>query len=274
MDIRNEILNIVKKEPKATAEIIEKLKETTENGFIQEKESKFYQTYLKGLEEKGILFKIFATKENKKMLKDIFHRKVWKREKKKPGDFPKEFKTYYIYAEHPKSRILRESIDEFVKFVGDYFENKKELLKETDKLIRLLSELIFLCDKKLKSLNLKKVDKWRSKNAVIIRGYRGGKENKKEEPEKYILKSYTDDRLEDDLIKAILDYLSLDDYFPYKSTINPKRVEEIKIEIDNSVSELINYIDEGNLAVKIFLKIFEGKQKEKNLNQIKTTQKL
>ena len=42
MDIRNEILKIVKKEPKATAEIIEKLKEIAKDNFIQENESKFY----------------------------------------------------------------------------------------------------------------------------------------------------------------------------------------------------------------------------------------
>ena len=264
MDVRKKILNIVKKEPKTTIEIIEKLKRTIKNDFIQENESKFYQTYLKGLEEKGILFKISATKENKKMLKDIFHRKVWKRKKKKSGDFPKGFKTYYIYAEYPNSKILREAVNKFIKNIGEDLKYKEELKKETNRLIKLLSEFTFLANKKLK-LTSKQKDRIYNDMSGSARKKKGDEKKPKEQKriEIYInlenIKSSSEklkteeDELEEEFIDEYDKLIDMDKIISSDSTINHERINELKNEIFNS--EWMSFITrEGNMAIRNFLR--------------------
>ena len=292
-----------KKIPLSTTEIMlnKELNIITEKDFFEEigknpkkkawvKMSMFGQKHLKKLEEKGFIFRIERNQENKKMLKDVFKK-----------DWSRFSHSYYLYAEHPKSKALRESVEEFIKFFSKkelcYLENKEELLQETDKLIRFLSEIVFLSYNKNKKIDegkwikkkfsnilcsvisLKDIKKKYGINSKEYNEYLTKIYTEKEIKEKFglnsneykfyekyekkdILESYTDLRLEENLFNTLFGYLSLKDFLHYNSKINPKRVEEIKSEIEDSLLNIIEYINEGNIAVKVFIEILEEKSKK------------
>ena len=100
-----EVLQEIKKSgtPLSTKEILLELKKINKKDSqndISYKISKFREKHLKKLEESGFIFRIQRSRENKEMLKTIFKK-----------DWENLAHSYYVYAEYPKSRIIRKSIN-------------------------------------------------------------------------------------------------------------------------------------------------------------------
>ena len=247
---KKELLDFFRSEkfPLSTKEILLQLNITP----TSKKISRFRQKHLKELEEKGLIFRIQRTPKNKEILKDVF-KKGWER----------YTHSYYIYAEYPNSKILREAVNKFIKNIGEDLGYKEELEKETDRLIKLLSEFTFLANKKLK-LNSKQKDRTYNDMSGSARKKKGDEKKPKEQKsiEIYInlenLKSSSKKlkTLEEEFIEEYDKLIDMEKIISSDSTIDHERINELKNEIFNS--EWMFFItNDENLAVRKFLRILK-----------------